>query len=334
MDYQRFAELRQDALDEFEQGLETARLNPRALGYLGLERLAFRYRQLLHDHALASSRFPGTGVARRLRRLVLEGTHWLQRDTGEHLPSLGDFFTRTFPLACRRLLPQIAVVAALFSLAGLFGYALTTVEPTMGTVFLSQPAIDDLKRGQLWTESIFAVTPASAASSLIATNNMKVALLGWAGGAAAGLGAFYVVLLNGLMLGSALATTAHYSMATPLLSFVAAHGPLEISMILMTSAAGLAVGRALVVAADRPRAELLQAAGRDSLVVLLGCLPWILLLGFVEGFVSPSPQISITFKVALGLLLEALFVLWAWSPLLRSGAGAPARTPAVAGEAA
>ena len=91
------------------------------------------------------------------------------------------------------------------------------------------------------------------------------------------------MLLNGLMLGSALATTAHYSMATPLLTFIAAHGPLEISMILMTSAAGLKVGWALVVAADRPRAELLQTAGRDSLIVLLGCMPWILLLGFVEG---------------------------------------------------
>jgi uncharacterized membrane protein SpoIIM required for sporulation len=316
MDYQRFSELRQDALDEFEQGLTTARRNPRALGYIGLERLAFRYRQLLHDHALAAARFPGTGIARRLRQLVLEGTHWLQRDTGEHLPTLGGFLTRTFPLACRRLAPQLAIVAALFSLAGLFGYALTVVEPAMGTVFLSPPAIEDLKHGRLWTESIFAVTPGAAASSLIATNNLKVAFTGWAGGAAAGLGAFYVVLLNGLMLGSALAATAHYSMATPLLTFIAAHGPLEISMILMTSAAGLAVGRALVVAADRPRSELLQAAGRDSLVVLLGCLPWILLLGFVEGFLSPHPDLPMATKVLLGMTLEALFVTVAWNPLL------------------
>ncbi len=316
MDYQRFAELRREALEEFEQGLASARQDPRALGYRGLERLAFRYRQLLHDHALAAARFPGTAVARRLRRLVLEGTHWLQRDTGEHLPSLGGFVGRTFPLACRRLLPMIGLVAALFSAAGLFGYALTVVEPALGLAFLSPEAVEGLKHGRLWTESIFAVIPGATASSLIATNNLKVALAGWAGGAVAGLGAFYVVLLNGLMLGSALATTAHYSMAKPLLTFIAAHGPLEISMILVTAAAGLTVGRALVVAADRPRAELLQAAGRDALVVLLGCMPWILLLGFVEGFLSPSPEISLGSKVALGLLLEALFVIWAWNPFL------------------
>ncbi len=317
MDYQRFVELRREAMAEFERGMETARRRPRALDYRGLEQLAFRYRQLLHDHALAAARFPGTAIARRLRQLVLEGTHWLQRDTGEHLPTPARFARLTFPRACRRLLPLISLVAGLFGLAMLFGYALTTVEPALGSAFLPSAAIEDLKHGRLWTESIFAVTPGAAASSLIATNNLKVAIAGWAGGAVAGLGAFYVVLLNGLMLGSALATTAHYSMATPLLTFIAAHGPLEISMILVTSAAGLNVGRALVVAADRPRAERLQAAGRDALVVLLGCLPWILILGFVEGFLSPSPQISLGFKAALGLLLEALFIVWAWNPFLR-----------------
>ncbi len=317
MDYQHFADLRKDALDEFEQGLIKARRNPRSLGYLDLERLAFRYRQLLHDHALAAARFPGTAVSRRLRQLVLDGTHWLQRDTGDHLPTLGGFITRTFPRACRRLLPLIGLMAALFSLAGLFGYALTVTEPALGSVFLAPEAFEDLKAGRLWTESIFAVMPGATASSVIAVNNLKVALLGFAGGAVAGLGAFYVVLLNGLMLGSALATTAHYSMAPALLSFVAAHGPLEISMILVTSAAGLRVGRAVVVAADRPRSELLQAAGRDAMVVLLGCMPWILLLGFVEGFLSPSPQISVGLKAAFGLMLEALFILWAWNPLLR-----------------
>ena len=316
MDYQRFVELRTRSCDEFEQDLQTARHQPRSLGYEGLERLAFRYRQMLHEHALAAARYPGTAMARRLRRLVLEGTHWLQRDTGDHLPTIRGFLNVTFPMAMRRLLPLIGVMAALFATASLFGFALTLVEPSLGAAFLKPEMIDDLRHGRLWTESIFATMPGAVTATMIATNNISVALTGWAGGALAGLGALYVVLLNGLMLGSALATTAHYSMAAPLLEFVAAHGPLEISMILVTSAAGLGVGRALVVAADRPRAEVLQEAGRDALIVLLGCLPWILVLGFVEGFLSPSPELSLASKVLLGLLLEALFVTIAWNPFM------------------
>ena len=315
MNYRRFVELRRELCDELERDLATARRQPRALSYRDLERLAFRYRQALHDHALAGARFPGTAMARRLRHLVLEGTHWLQRDTGEHLPTPARFLRSTFPGACRRLLPQLGAVTGLFALAGLFGFALTLAEPAVGAVFLNPAAIEDLRQGRLWTQSIFAVVPGAMASTMIATNNLSVALTGWAGGALGGLGALYVVLMNGLMLGSVIATTAHYSMTPPLLSFIAAHGPLEITLILMTAAAGLGIGRALVVAADEPRSRLLRRAGRDALVVLLGCLPWILLLGFVEGFLSPSSELSVAVKATLGLLLEALFVLTAWHPL-------------------
>ena len=312
MNYRRFAELRQHDCAEFEQRLETAMKHPRTVGYDDLEQMAFSYRKLLHDHALAAARFPGTAMARRLSQLVLAGTHWLQRDTSDRFPTPRRFVRQLFPRAFWGLLPLIGIVAGLFSTAALFGYALTLVEPALGAVFLGPEVIENLERGELWTDSIFAVTPGSVASTRIATNNISVALTGWAGGALAGLGAFYVVLLNGLMLGSVVATTAHYSLATPLLTFIAAHGPLEISLILVSSAAGLNVGRALVVAADRPRGELLQTAGRDALIVLLGCLPWILLLGFVEGFLSPSPDLSLGSKVAIGLLLETLFLVFAW----------------------
>ncbi|MEO1088271.1 MAG: stage II sporulation protein M, partial [Acidobacteriota bacterium] len=110
--------------------------------------------------------------------------------------------------------------------------------------------------------------------------------------------------------GSVIAMTERYSMADSLLDFIAAHGPLEITMILVSAAAGLHMGRALVFAGDLPRAQALAKAGRESLVILAGCLPFILILGFVEGFISPS-RTPIAAKAALGWLLEGLFLLWA-----------------------
>ncbi|MEO1367128.1 MAG: stage II sporulation protein M, partial [Acidobacteriota bacterium] len=254
--------------------------------------------------------FPGTAAARRLRRGVLEGTHFLQRDSGDRLPSLRRCLVSTFPRTFRALLPVVGVVTWLFTLAALLGFSLTAVDPTMATLFLPAESIAGLARGELWTDSIFAVTPNAAASARIATNNLSVAITAWAGGAVAGLGAIYVVLVNGIMLGSVIAMTERYSMAGSLLDFIAAHGPLEITMILVSAAAGLHMGRALVFAGDLPRARALAKAGRESLVILAGCLPFILILGFVEGFISPS-RTPIAAKAALGWLLEGLFLLWA-----------------------
>jgi uncharacterized membrane protein SpoIIM required for sporulation len=103
-------------------------------------------------------------------------------------------------------------------------------------------------------------------------------------------------------------------MAAELLEFVSAHGPLEISLILVAAGAGLAVGRALVAAGDRPRTLAVRDAGRDALAVLLGCIPWFVVLALVEVFISPSPELPAFVKVTLGLALESLFLFIAFRP--------------------
>jgi hypothetical protein len=60
----------------------------------------------------------------------------------------------------------------------------------------------------------------------------------------------------------------------------------------------------------------LHRASRDALALLVGCLPWFLLLGIVEAVVSPSPAVPVPLKVALGLGLDAAFLTLAWNPLL------------------
>jgi uncharacterized membrane protein SpoIIM required for sporulation len=123
-------------------------------------------------------------------------------------------------------------------------------------------------------------------------------------------------VVNGLLLGALFGLTAHYSMAGELGGFVAAHGPLEITIILVSAAAGLGVARAMVAAGDRPRGEALRQAGRTALAVLLGVLPWLGLLGVVETWVSPSPEVPVAAKAALGLTLLALFWVAALNPFL------------------
>jgi hypothetical protein len=77
------------------------------------------------------------------------------------------------------------------------------------------------------------------------------------------------------------------------------------------------MGRALLEATDAPRREALESAGRDGLTILLGCLPWFVPLGLVEGFVSPSPQVSAGVKAVIGVSLVALFLMAAGNPFLK-----------------
>ena len=320
MHYERFVRQRKPLWDEFETRLALLLEHEERLAHGDLEALAFRYRQVLHDHSHARARFAGTGAARRLRDLALAGTRALQWDRPARRPSLRDFFAQIFPLAFRRHLPYLAVTSALFVTAFLVGATFSWLQLGVGTAILGNHAVEGLRQGRLWTESLTTTVPPGVSSSAIATNNMSVALTGWAGGAIFGLGALYVVLFNGFMLGAVLAATSHYGLTADLLEFVAAHGPLEITLILVTAAGGLGLGRALVAADDRPRREAAAEAARDALVLLVGCLPWFLVLGLVEGFISPAPAVPAILKAALGIALLGLFLVQALNPFLQQEA--------------
>ncbi len=316
LDYVTFASLRGAEWDRFERLLGVARRSPRSLGHAELETLAVGFRQILHDYALAGVRYPGTSAALRLRRLALAGANFLQRDQGEGVASLRRFLRVTFPQAFARLRGALLVSVALFVASALAGTALTAVRPGLGGAFLSPAALEQLRDGHLWTESLVTVVPANVSSSQIATNNISVALLAWTGGALAGLGSLWIGLLNGFLLGVVVTTTWHYGMAGPFLAFVAAHGPLEISLILVATAAGLQIGKAMVSTDDRPRAEALRRDALDSLAVVIGCAPWFVVLAVVEAFVSPSPAVPTALKAALGGALWLAFVAVALNPYL------------------
>jgi len=314
MSYARFVRQRGGVWDEFESLLAESRAE--SLSHASLERLAFLYRQVLHDHAALRHRFARTAAAERVSQLALEGTQALRLEPDDHLVGPGRFFTRSFPRAFRAHAAHLGVASGLFVTAALLAFCMTVLRPGIGLALLPPGAVQGLKEGRLWTETVFSVMPPALTSSSIATNNMAVALTAWAGGVLLGLGALHIVLLNGFLLGALLGATWHYALAGELLEFVSAHGPLEITLIIVSAAAGLGMGEALVAARDRPRREALVAAARSALVLLVGCLPWFVVLGFVESFVSPSPDVAAPLKLALGLALEALFLALAWNPSL------------------
>ena len=321
MDYGHFQRLRREAWKDLEQRLAAAEASPP--DHDGLELLALGYRQVLHDQALAQARFPGTAVARRLKVLSLQAHRWLHQEA--QLTTLGLmrrfllFWTRTFPLTFRRYLPLFGLSLALLLTGTILGLLFTLVRAEVAYVFLAPEVVAALKERQIWTDAL-RDAPSPVVGSMIAANNIKVALFGWIGGALAGLGSTYVLLLNGFLLGSVISLTMRYSMEHRLLDFISAHGPLELTLIVVSSGTGLAVGRALIAADDRPRGEALRQAGRDAFLLFLGTVPWFLLLGMVESFLSPSPDLTSSFKVAIGVALLTAFLIFAWNPFLRPGA--------------
>jgi uncharacterized membrane protein SpoIIM required for sporulation len=126
------------------------------------------------------------------------------------------------------------------------------------------------------------------ATSAIATNNIQVSLMAFAGGILLGTLTVYVLVFNGLMLGAILGYTHLYGLDGKLAAFMSPHGYLELTVIFIAGGAGLRVARGFIHPGLLGRRDALVQAGREAVLLLIGALPILLVAGLIEGFVSPS----------------------------------------------
>ncbi len=143
----------------------------------------------------------------------------------------------------------------------------------------------------------------------ITLHNMGLAIKMFLWGALLGVGGFYLAGFNGLYFGVVLGFCMRHDFAQQLLAFVGAHGPLELSIIAVAAMAGVPFGRA-IFAGRAQRSVQLRLATRDGAVIAMGAIPWLILAGAIEAFISPREQIPVEVKSSLGLGVGAVFWIW------------------------
>jgi uncharacterized membrane protein SpoIIM required for sporulation len=129
----------------------------------------------------------------------------------------------------------------------------------------------------------------SVLSAFLMTNNIRVALVAFAGGITAGVLTVYALVFNGIAaLGAGVGLYITRGIEGQILGFVAAHGVLELSAICLAGAAGLLLATAILVPGDRTRREALAANGLRSLHLVACVVIFLILAGLIEGNISPS----------------------------------------------
>ena len=136
----------------------------------------------------------------------------------------------------------------------------------------------------------------------------------FASGIAFGLGTFFYLYVNGMMLGVIGAACHHYAMSVDLWSFVAAHGSLELPSIIIAGAAGLRLGQAMVFPGSLRWKDSVAQGGMEATRLVSGVIPLLVVAGCLEGFFSPS-QAPVWLKFTVGGLLFTLLNLWLFRPV-------------------
>lgn len=312
MTLSRFLETRERSWRRLEELVRAAGgSEPERLGADGVLELGAAYRAASADLAYARRAFPGDPVAARLEDLVGRGRAVVYAHRGAR-PSPWAFLARDYWRLVHGLGRWLGIGAAALLLPALVVGIWAALDPAVAATIVPDSFIDgaappDLDRGLSSPES-------AAFSSQLFTNNIRVTFMGFVAGVGFALPAVLLLAYNGAILGAVLGLAAANGNLGNVVRMVTAHGVLELTCIVVATAAGMAVGWRLVDPGERPRRRAVRDAARPAVLVVAGTAPFLVLCGVVEGFVSPAgwPAVAV---VALGLGLAGAY----WALVARRG---------------
>ncbi len=278
------------------------------------------YRGLARDLATARRVAPNSRMTSGLESLYGQLHGAINRRPRAGIAALRLLFANDIPRAARELGPRIASMALLLALSALAGWWLVATYPTLISLFASDDMIEHVEQGHLWTEGIINIMPSSILSIGILANNIVVSILAFCAGIFLGLGTLYLIAMNGLMLGAAFAFVHQHGLARALFEFIIAHGPVELSVICIAGAAGVALGESIIRPSSESRRDSFQACAHRVAPLLLLCALLLVGCGFIEGFVSPDPRFPIASRVTIGSAYWLILLILMTGRLFRASA--------------
>ena len=274
------------------------------------------YRRLCQQLSIAQQRGYSPLITDRLEELMQRGHHVLYRPPPPRWRKLIDFFLMEFPCILRKNHRYFWTATFLFYLPFLGMIVLLHYYPEL---------IQSIMDGQQLSELEQMYDPANKFDGLGRTsgtnlemfgyyiwNNVSIGFRTFASGFFAGIGTIFVLLFNGIFLGAAAGHLTAIGSGGPFWRFVVGHSGPELTAIVISGAAGLRIGMAIIAPGRRKRVDALVEAGTDGVKLAMGIFAMLVLAAFIEAYWSSIEWMPDLVKFPVGGLIWLLIALWLW----------------------
>jgi uncharacterized membrane protein SpoIIM required for sporulation len=293
-------------------------------GLKGLERdqlqeLGRLYRATSADLSRARAMKLSGDMQVYLNNLVVRAHNQVYQTRRNRLSDILNFFLHGFPRLVQEHILYVVAAFVLFIVPAAGCYREAVLDPHFGQMEMSpgKALVPDemwhlIEHHKMWTDQVEDYSPAMA--SFIATNNIKVAILAFVLGITFGIGTVFVLISNGIDIGTVFGVCQDYGMAGRLATFVAGHGVIELTAIFISGGAGLLVGCALLFPGQYSRVDALKKAVKPAFKLFSGCVLLLLIAGSIEGFISPRTDLAPEVKYTVSLATAVCLLLYLFAP--------------------
>lgn len=292
----QFEQLYRDDWSELEESLSDI-LDPKHAAAAGHappagDRIAVLYRRACDQLALARARSYPAYMIDRLERMTSQAHQiiYYRRDYG--FGQAWHFLRRQFPALVRAHAIYVAVAAGTFVIPALALGLLVHWRPDFILSMLSSDTASTFE--QMYStsaESIGRMRNASTDWMMLGyyiRHNISVSFQCFAGGVFAGVGSLFFLAYNGAFAGAIGGYLTARGLSSTFFPFVATHSAFELTAIVLSGAAGLRIGHAILAPRRLGRIDSLVQASRDAILLIYGVTAMLLIAAGIEAFWSSA----------------------------------------------
>lgn len=329
MDIHRFIAERKHRWDLLSTLLETAEASPdRDVGPDRLREILGLYRRVCSDLNEARTYTANPELIGGLNQLAARGYRFVYRG-GLRRPrggSLRRFVLSEVPATFQKERAALAAAAVPLLFGILFGFAAVIGDPhsaegLIPPAFFTESPRERVQKIEREDERIDSLDKAIAFGASLYTHNIQVAFLTFSLGALTIVAGAWILFYNGVLLGAVAGAYFMDGVQVFFLAWIGPHGALEIPAIVFGGAAGLKLGRALLLPGDVSRAASLRAAFPAVWRIMTTAIAILVMAGIVEGSFSQFTARSFPYplKILVATILMAALLAYLFFPRRGSG---------------
>lgn len=278
--------------------------------------LARRFAALVDDLAFARTFYKGSNTTRYLNGLAAEIYLQIYRARTSRKGRLLSFWHTELPLIFYRYRWVLSLSFLFFVVFFLLGIISSKLEPEFARAILGDEYVDmtleNIAKGDPF--GVYKEGDSFVMFLAIAWNNIRISLMMCGLGISIGLGTFWFLFKNALMVGvfEHLFYTHHLGKDFFLVVFI--HGTLELSAIVVAAASGFVLARAIIFPGTYSRLSALRRSAPDAVKIIVSQVPVLLIAAFFESYVTRHtempPALSLLVLGASLALMLGYFVIY------------------------
>ena len=299
-----FVKRNKDKWVAFEEALNSKRqLSPDQLSDLYIE---------ITDHlSYAHTFYPGSNTQRYLNAIASQAHQKIYKTKRESKNRIVTFWKTEFPTLFyhhRRELLIAFLVFTFFCFVGAFSSANEGdfVRSILGDGYVNM-TLDNIEKGD--PMAVYKQMGEFNMFLGITINNIKVAVFAFALGIFLGVGTLWIMMQNGIMLGSFQYFFYEKGLLWESVRTIWIHGTIEISVIIIAGCAGLVLANGILFPGTYTRLESFKRGIKNGLKIMISTVPFFIIAGFLEGFVTRHTEMPdwLAILIIAGSLALLLF---------------------------